>query len=1335
MKRDKTQAGCYFFGFLGVLIVIASLATEARSQVIPTYSIGSIPAETVYSGQQLKFFVQGPKPGMPLSVVLTPVPVGVASLDPTSGLFTYVPSVQDHFEFTATFAAAANTQDAVVQMIRIKPSPQLAPEYDLIQYKRPLPDETTGNYINYTEVYAATPTPWFNGTQNVTTRQIEISGRTIVLDSQLDTANLLKRINSPNNNISKLTIYAETLIIRSSINLPQTNVVIFARELTFQNPSVQPGTAYLDTTPLDYQAPAKSAGSSDSKGADGLPGFKGGDITLHIGHFTSIPQTVSVPDPFGGPDIVFDVIRFVLKGGKGQGAGNGIDGQQGKSFPTFASVNPGSVTSSNGNTTCTLRTTLTLPAGTVYIQATCVDKVWPIGGAAACPGNGIAPKPPGIPGTGGNGGILQTSLDVGFGVEYGGSGGDPGQNVLGGPGGTPTVGIWYEVFGGVIKTCPATVSYPFLFAPFSSNGSSGDQTVVTESLYSWLSPYSLRMIIQWAKDAYRDGNLKDAQAVFSDYLPIVTALASTPAGSSFIAFRLEIEQYLHRLDANLDYYGNPAGWVPLLSLENNMQLLNQEVTAAVPLIYLAERIDKIASDEAKRQQTLLDTTAKLQNEVKAAAADFAAVETTVQQLSFTADTLALEVDQAQAEISTTEAALLARAQANVVDRHKVPAWLEGLRVLSAACEVLPIFQPVLGTVGEGLNLITNIDTSQPLQTLQQGFDIAKKFNDASFKQSQKQLDDMLNALNPGDAGSVANYVKNAAPVFANLADKVKQFRGAIQDKGVPQNEVDAEFAKLEAQDPVYHDLIVKITDLNAQKTSNARAMSKALDQLVKDTDTINADVSSIQDFQRAYSQSVGHVDQSTLVYMRDLEQRQLDRLQKYLYYMAKAYEYRLVKPYTGNLRLDSVVQKLRDMLKANGNVLTQADIDSIISVYQDSLRAVIAAGIDELQKKPPERSIQLRFGLTTDQLDTLNSTGVVTVNLKDVIPGLPNEENRRIADLGVLDPANNGIAVDSNANLSTGNLRIVIEHFGQSTLTSGGHQYLFRFGSPGFEMPFSWGASYDLVDHSFSPETLSLSGLSLLDAFLNTPAYTSFRPTLSQFVEPSAEALITIRKFVTPTNVNAKITRLRMFAQVDFYRGDSTQTTLDVLAPPVGEPYVAVTQPDLTGRTDGVGTFRRYYTVGTTVNMNAEPTYGGNAFLKWIDQNSTTISTNRSLSVSLFSARLVQPVYAVSDSSCSFNVAPSGINGVVAAGSSGTITITALAGSENCTWSVTDNPGWIGITSAFSGVGSGMVSYTIGGNSGIPRVGSLVLGNRLVTVNQLGVLAVLRQRKGQVTSQ
>src|SRR5262249_33612862 len=152
-----------------------------------------------------------------------------------------------------------------------------------------------------------------------------------------------------------------------------------------------------------------------------------------------------------------------------------------------------------------------------------------------------------------------------------------------------------------------------------------------------------------------------------------------------------------------------------------------------------------------------------------------------------------------------------------------------------------------------------------------------------------------------------------------LAQGIDKFRQQIQSQTVPQSAIDAEFAKLKAQDAVYNNLIATISDLNARKAANAQAMSKSLDAMGKDLQTINADTAAIDNFIHAYNESVASVDHSTVIYMRDMEQRQLDRLQKYLYFMAKAYEYRLLKPYTGNLRLDELVGRLKDMLAKNGN--------------------------------------------------------------------------------------------------------------------------------------------------------------------------------------------------------------------------------------------------------------------------------------------------------------------------------------------------------------------------------------------------------------------------------
>ena len=57
--------------------------------------------------------------------------------------------------------------------------------------------------------------------------------------------------------------------------------------------------------------------------------------------------------------------------------------------------------------------------------------------------------------------------------------------------------------------------------------------------------------------------------------------------------RLDLDQLYYsfsaireQLYANLDYYGNPKGWAPLLSFEANLQNYQNEIEFAIRVLYL-----------------------------------------------------------------------------------------------------------------------------------------------------------------------------------------------------------------------------------------------------------------------------------------------------------------------------------------------------------------------------------------------------------------------------------------------------------------------------------------------------------------------------------------------------------------------------------------------------------------------------------------------------------------------------------------------------------------------------------------------------------------------------
>ena len=81
---------------------------------------------------------------------------------------------------------------------------------------------------------------------------------------------------------------------------------------------------------------------------------------------------------------------------------------------------------------------------------------------------------------------------------------------------------------------------------------------------------------------------------------------------------------------------------------------------------------------------------------------------------------------------------------------------------------------------------------------------------------------------------------------------------------------------------------------------------------------------------------------------------------------------------------------------------------------------------------------------------------------------------------------------------------------------------------------------------------------------------------------------------------------------------------------------------------------------------------------------------------------------------CTYSISPTSAS-VPATGGSGTVTVTAGSG---CTWTATSNAGWITVTSGASGSGNGSVGYSVAGNSGAARTGTLTIAGQTFTVNQ-----------------
>lgn len=1309
-------------GMMSLILFMFCSTTSLLGQAVVSgsYKIGQIPPKIgVWRDQSIDITVISPIPNATLAVQFVKPPKGTTSFVSSTGEFKYVPSQDDTAEFGVTFTASSDKSSPVSQTIFVDPLPYLRPDHDYMSSRDAPPDETSGAYLKYMDVVV-------NNKRNV-----EIAGRTVVLQTGGKEFGLINYVppsaGAPaNGDVASVKIYGETVVVRSPLLLPGATVEIWARELRFEDPpnTAAANRARIDISPLDFDSSQIPAATKD-----GGAGTDSGNITLYVQKFTSVPDTSTTPG----------LKRFFLNGGKGQKAGPGINGSAGNDLRYLIAPNPFPGGSRSFCDTsilgiCVSTTTCNWNAfgtnNTIYIDLQCFDHHYDLSGQPGVyPTNGTNATAPGRPGPGGNGGTLTVNLDASqqvdlspYVVQNGGASGDLAAPAIGGAAGLPNFSQRQHIGNppppGETHTATAGTSFA---APPASRISNGGKTVTTpDKNLQWIHPSAARTVLDYVKDVYKTGNLELASAIVKDYLPIFqqrTAIVDPNNAdwtTLFNQLQLEDEQLAARLDANLDYYGNRAGWVPLLSLQANMTLLNQEVTAAIPMLYLSYWMENYAQNAQMNIAAINASKNTLWTDIQNARSQYTDAVNTLPGLENEATEIQNEISTEQGSLKYLEQKLTAQAEQNVEDRNRLPFWKAGLRILAGVCKVIPIYQPALGAIGAGLDFVTNIDTNKPLDDYNQGLDIAKQFNSQLFADSNAQLKAQIAKLDPSGQ-SPADYAKSVAGVYQQFSGALDQLRQSLQPAAAPANEVQVELQKLEAQDSVFQGVIADITNLNTKKATLAKSISDTTDLITKTAQTISSDLITLSELDRTLQKTVKTMDMRTVKQVQQMGRMAQERLEKYLYYVNKSYEYALVLPHPTNVGLDNLKNQIQQMLKDTFTT-DPSKFDLALQPYREAIRAVIQGGIDKMQLKTRPQQLPVLFSLTADELKALNTQGEVEIDLSAKLSGIGSAEEKRLNDLRIDD---GGITVASN---TSSQMFIQMTITGDSVLStsytldlSRQYSYAFRFGTEANPNPFIWTDSYVPSLGRLNHSTDSSQNLTLLKAFLTGGGLSPLPfsdADLSSFFFARPAADTTLR--IALLSGSGQITNLRFNADVSFVPGNSTFGVLKVQSPNIGAPLVSLDSVDATGRSTGQGSFTRVFRARQTVTITADSTQGNSNFLQWTDGEGSILSTSPTLKVNVVNAKTVRPIYASGTAAGATPFAVGDLNGA-------SLSTSGSAGATTVGYGkVQANPG------SASPSGLAIFGYRNGGvlvsEAGVPDSGLLIAGRIYAEVSSDGTV-------------
>jgi hypothetical protein len=399
------------------------------------------------------------------------------------------------------------------------------------------------------------------------------------------------------------------------------------------------------------------------------------------------------------------------------------------------------------------------------------------------PGDGEDAYPGGQPGDGGPGGRLVSALPLSVLQPLcdlaGGAAGPETPAVAGGERGGPDPA--FQVQMDVVKRTPPWESgrAPMLLvntvrardgAPADArrgrDGQAGEAVVEDRG---WLEPEVIDAVVACARDAHRNGHRDLARTLLEPYY---AQLRSAAGVSDELQFRaVSIEAMRENLRANLDYYGNPPGWLPRLRLSTNFDLFQTLRQLSLRMLYYALNTEQKYDTLAHRDELARQTSQVLEGELDAC------VETlqgAVEELA--GARLALEDARRQAQAKQGEMELLKSLTENealdTVERQRIYRGV--CKTVSGLMKVVPVGQPYLGLGGDVVGIAGDINFTDPDAIPKQVGDALGKLGGVTdkFLQSNGDLiaDDRLRELK--------NKVKLDQTSADSLGEQLTRTKGA-----------------------------------------------------------------------------------------------------------------------------------------------------------------------------------------------------------------------------------------------------------------------------------------------------------------------------------------------------------------------------------------------------------------------------------------------------------------------------------------------------------------------------------------------------------------------------
>lgn len=798
----------------------------------------------------------------------------------------------------------------------------------------------------------------------------------------------------------------------------------------------------------------------------------------------------------------------------------------------------------------------------------------------------------GTPGNGGNGGVLSAPLDIEQYCDFA----------------RGSAGVKYDTLSSIIGAGQAGVN--------------GHFERITDR-YSWVHPYYIAAVIRHLNDAYLNNYYRYSQTTANDYYNLISKFETSDEWENFDETlkvelqdqRTELEVMLYKLNEGLDYFGNPFGWTPMLSFEVYKDLFNDEIDRSMPTLYLNYWLQHIDQTLANKIEAARVAAGQTQNDIEATQDQINALTEDIPRLEGKITEVSTQLVESQTRFNQLQAELARKAKHNVKKKNRLN---KAFGIATGVLNCIPGYgQLASAALSVGGSFFGLTDTYGYSDALSNTFQSVLGFNYSSAMDNLDKTIDSLDLSHLGQAGQqLKDSYKKFDDIITPLSNSITSLQKAFAQSSAPGGQVQEELDRLCAQSVEFQSLKAEIAALNQSKTELEVYRKQTFADMLSLSSEVSNEMVILDALRGDVFQGNSRRDLQAMQCVEKMKQRAMNRLLKYHYYMRKAYEYRLVRPYQGDFSLVTMYNRIEALINQGQMVFNDStpvnytNYSVLSAMFRGEVSNIIDGVVEELTYNSYEDSTSISITISREVLDKINANEEYNLNLFELGLLSPSEENVRITgfDVQYMEAHTEG-----NTGMST-YMDINLVHSGISRFRKDGEVYWFNHISKSTQSshPNAWRIRYNPTNQETTTIGPSLATQSLLYSLLDGNAQ-----NIMLFSRPAAWSDIFMSKKVhTSGNADVVIDSLVLNLQYDFTPRPDLIRNIDIATSDGLMAYITCSEADRNGRSNGKGTFHRSYTRSSgTVTFTAMESYGHYHFLNWTDRMGNVVTENTALTI------------------------------------------------------------------------------------------------------------------------